>query len=247
MASAAPRRPISLAQSFDETNLDGNITWDEAITNTDGMKVVGLERPMVVNKPVGFVKVGDLPARDEIDDGIKKKIQFLDVLLEYEGAIDLKEVETMFLQQRYEDLPPPIKVPGNNVTPFTMQLVVLPLAEGKWNIVKHIRFADGAKVMHNTIKSMSVGRALKIDYQKNFKDGSRALQYLLEGMGGFQVRYQKLVPANSNTKLVRETEDIRKSLPVHPRERPAGQLHGPVHQLDRRGGKQPQRRPLSVG
>ena len=169
------------------------------------------------------------------------------MLLEYEGAIDLKEVETMFLQQRYEDLPPPIKVPGNKVTPFTMQLVVLPLAEGKWNIVKHIRFADGAKVMHNTIKSMSVGRALEIDYQKNFKDGSRALQYLLEGMGGFQVRYQKLVPANSNTKLVRETEDIRKSLPVHPRERPAGQLHGPVHQLDRRGGKQPQRRPLSVG
>ena len=165
---------------------------------------------MVVNKPVGFVKVGDLPARDEIDDGIKKKIQFFDVLLEYEGAIDLNEVETMFLQQRYEDLPPPIKVPGNNVTPFTMQLVVLPLAEGKWNIVKHIRFADGAKVMHNTIKSMSVGRALEIDYQKNFKDGSRALQYLLEGMGGFQVRYQKLVPANSNTKLVRETEDIRK-------------------------------------
>ena len=202
---------------------------------------------MVVNKPVGFVKVGDLPARDEIDDGIKKKIQFLDVLLEYEGAIDLKEVETMFLQQRYEDLPPPIKVPGNKVTPFTMQLVVLPLAEGKWNIVKHIRFADGAKVMHSTIKSMSVGRALEIDYQKNFKDGSRALQYLLEGMGGFQVRYQKLVPANSNTKLVRETEDIRKSLPVHPRERPAGQLHGPVHQLDRRGGKQPQRHPLSVG
>ena len=76
MASVAPRRPISLAQSLDETNLDGNITWDEAITNTDGMKVVGLERPMVVNKPVGFVKVGDLPARDEIDDGIKKKYNF---------------------------------------------------------------------------------------------------------------------------------------------------------------------------
>ena len=75
MASVAPRRPISLAQSFDETNLDGNITWDEAITNADGIKVVGLERPMVFNKPVGFVKVGDLPARDEIDDGIKKKIQ----------------------------------------------------------------------------------------------------------------------------------------------------------------------------
>ena len=33
--------------------LDRNITWDEAITNTDGMKVVGLERPLVVNKPVG--------------------------------------------------------------------------------------------------------------------------------------------------------------------------------------------------
>ena len=52
MASVAPHRSISLAQSVDETNLDGSITWDEAIANTDGVGVVGLERPMIVNKPV---------------------------------------------------------------------------------------------------------------------------------------------------------------------------------------------------
>ena len=86
-----------------------------------------------MNKPVGFVKIGDLPARDEIDDGIKKKVQFLDVFLEYEGTIDSKEVETLFLQQRYEDLPHPIKVPGKNMAPFTMQLVVLPVAEASSN------------------------------------------------------------------------------------------------------------------
>ena len=62
------------------------------------------------------------------------KVQFLDVLLEYGGTIDLKEVETLFLQQRYEDLPHPIKVPGRNMAPFTMHV-----AEGNWNIVKHIR------------------------------------------------------------------------------------------------------------
>ena len=86
MASVAPHRSISLAVSVDETNLDGNITGDEPIANTGSMKVMGLERPMMVNK--GFVKIGDLPARDGIDDGIKKKVQFLDVLLEYEGTID---------------------------------------------------------------------------------------------------------------------------------------------------------------
>ena len=35
--------------------------------------------------------------------------------------------------------------------------------------------------------------------------------------------------------------------PIHPRAWPPGQLHWPVHNVDGRGGKQPQRHALSVG
>ncbi|CAE7625476.1 unnamed protein product, partial [Symbiodinium pilosum] len=120
------------------------------------------------------------------------------------------EVETKFLQQRYDDLPHPIKVQGNNLSPFTMQVIVLPRGDKKMDIIKHVKFADGAKVTHTTIRSMAVGRALEIDYRKNYRDNSKALQYLLEGLGGFQIRYHKIVPGNNSAKLIRETEDIRK-------------------------------------
>ena len=130
--------------------------------------------------------------------------------MNHEGDFDLKHIETLFLQQRYQDLPEPIKMNGNNLTPYTMQLFMLQSEDKTWNIVKHIRFAEGTKILWSTIVNMSTGRPVEIDYQKNFRDGTRALQYMLEGLGGFQVRYQKLVPLNASNKIPKETEDIRK-------------------------------------
>ncbi|CAE7356601.1 unnamed protein product, partial [Symbiodinium sp. CCMP2456] len=144
MASETPRRPVSLAQSMNEGHLDGAITWEEAISNTDGLKVLQLDRPMIVHKDVGCVKVGDLPAQDEITaDSIKKKVQFLDIMLDYEGEIDFKHIETLFLQQRYADLPSPIRVNSRVETPYNMQLFILPADSGKHHIVKHIKFSEG--------------------------------------------------------------------------------------------------------
>ncbi|CAE7821088.1 unnamed protein product [Symbiodinium sp. KB8] len=185
MASALPQRPVSLAQSLHENDdiLDGAITFEEAISNTEGLKVIFLEKPMIVHKSIGSVKIGDLPAKDEIVDSSNKK---------------------------NSDLPEPIKMNGNNLTPYTMQLFMLQSEDKTWNIVKHIRFAEGTKILWSTIVNMSTGRPVEIDYQKNFRDGTRALQYMLEGLGGFQVRYQKLVPLNASNKIPKETEDIRK-------------------------------------
>ena len=63
MASVPPHRAESLARSFDNANLDGNCTLEEAIAHTDGMKILYLEKPMVVNKEPGSIKLGDLPAK----------------------------------------------------------------------------------------------------------------------------------------------------------------------------------------
>ncbi|CAE7825455.1 unnamed protein product, partial [Symbiodinium necroappetens] len=195
---------------MNEGHLDGAITWEEAISNTDGLKVLQLDRPMIVHKDVGCVKVGDLPAQDEITaDSIKKKVQFLDIMLDYEGEIDLKHIETLFLQQRYADLPSPIRVNSRVETPYNMQLFILPADSGKHHIVKHIKFSEGTKVFHSTIRTMCTGQALEINYNQNYREGGRALQYLLEGLGGFQVRYQKLVPAGGPNKQAKETNEIR--------------------------------------
>ena len=72
MASVPPRNAVSLAQSVDPANLDGAVTLEEAIGQTDGIKLLQLERPIVVSKPLGAVRVGDLPAKEDISETLKK-------------------------------------------------------------------------------------------------------------------------------------------------------------------------------
>ena len=67
MASVPPQRAESLARSFDNANLD-----------------LYLEKPMVVNKEPGSIKLGDLPAKMEITNSVNKKTQFLDVIVDHE-------------------------------------------------------------------------------------------------------------------------------------------------------------------
>ena len=163
-----------------------------------------------MNKEPGSIKFGDLPAKMTIDEGLRKKVQFIEVVADHEGPIDLKHIETLFLQQRYADLPPPISMKGNFQAPYNMQLFIIPKDGGKSDIIKRIKFLDGTKVIHNTIRAMCHGIPLEIDLRGKFREGGRGLQYLLEGMGGFQVRYHKIVLGSASSKPSRETEDIRK-------------------------------------
>ncbi|CAE7335505.1 unnamed protein product [Symbiodinium pilosum] len=172
------------------------MTFDEAIGNTEGLKIVQLEKPIIVHQPVGNVQVGDLPAKDEIHENGKKKLQFLDVIMNYKGTFNFKEIEKLFLQQRYADLPAPLGMKGNNRTPYNMQLFILEQGHETYHIVKHIKFIGNTKVNHQTILHTVYGRALEITCKVIF------VKVL--------VRYMKLFPQGSSSKPTKETEDIRK-------------------------------------
>ena len=128
----------------------------------------------------------------------------------HKGGFDFKQIETLMLQQNYADLPEVVRMKGNNQTPYNLQLFILPQGSDVYHIVKYIKFTENTKVNHQTILNMCSGRACEVDLQKHFREGSRGLQYMLEGLGGFQVCYFKLIPAGSSNKVPRETDDIRK-------------------------------------
>ena len=123
----------------------------------------------------------EIPARGEIIHEVKKKVQFLNVLMDWEGELNLKKVEELFVQQRYADLPHPIRVSCGNHTPYDMQVLVVP---------------EGSNLSGTSSSTLNSPRGqkycacaqLEIDYCKQCREGGRALQYLLEAMGGFQVR-----------------------------------------------------------
>ena len=72
-------------REFDELEMqaDSNVQ----ATLTDGMKILYPEKPTVVNKEPGSIKLGDLPAKTEITDSMKKKTQFLDVIVDHQGPL----------------------------------------------------------------------------------------------------------------------------------------------------------------
>eukprot|EP00969_Alexandrium_andersonii_P230429 10176105-Alexandrium_andersonii.AAC.1 len=74
-----------------------------------------------------------------------------------------------------------------------MQLFIIPV-EGGHAIIKHIIFDGGWKAPSDAIDKMCQGQAFQINFGKQVRVGSRALQHMLEKMGGFQVRYFVLQP-----------------------------------------------------
>ena len=129
MCSEAPSRSLGLAKDIDEETRDGPLTFDEALVYTEGLKLVTMDRPIIVDKETGDCKVGDLPAKMEIvATSSGKKNQFLDMILQHKGVIDKKFIEQCFLQQRYVDLPAPIRMNGAQVAPYMMQLFIVSVA-----------------------------------------------------------------------------------------------------------------------
>ncbi|CAE7346567.1 unnamed protein product [Symbiodinium natans] len=65
---------------------------------------------------------------------------------------------------------------GQNETPYDRQVFIVPKGENKWDIVKRIKFAEGTKVLRSSIRSMCTGRTLEIEYCKQCREGSVAVQ-----------------------------------------------------------------------
>lgn len=210
MASQPAERIQSLAQVVDEENLDGKLTFEEALCCVDGMKLVTQTRPIVVNKPAGTCTIADMPVKGMLSsEGTKKRSQFLDVIMDYKGALDLKLIEDMFVQQRYADLPAPISLKSTSMAPYTTQLFILPNNKGTNDIVKHVRFDGATRVLDSTIHTMCQGQGFEIEYNKHCREGTKALQYMLEQLGGFQVKYNSLVPAGGGNKIPKEEADLQ--------------------------------------
>ena len=182
-----PSRPASLATAMELDGVLDVTTLQEALANTEGMKMVWVETPIVVNKETGSTVVTDLPATENLNtNGGKKKNQWLEIIPNHAGALDFSALESLFLQQRYADLPEPVKIKADPRVPYTMQLFIIAGDAGTKTLVKHFRIANGGKVTEGTMHAMAHGSVFDIDYSGHSRDGPRGLQYLLEGLGGFR-------------------------------------------------------------
>ena len=91
---------------------------------------------------------------------------------------------------------------GNNVVPHTMQLCILQKENGKYDVIKHIKFADAAKVLHSTILSMC-------------QEGGRACaKTWVDSRSGTKNWYQQALPTSPARTRTISARAFRSSRPM---------------------------------
>jgi len=195
MASAPQvgANPRSWAVDFGASEVDGALTFAEAVVAVSNMKLHGpLPQPLITDRAAGDLTPGDLPLRF-LNEAATKRVQFLDVVTNVDGPINRDAIASAMTSGAYQTLPAPFGLkasfPG---APYTMQLVVVPKGD-KYTVVKMINFGK-VKVHVGLIKAACVGVAMEIEYGKFHAVGSLAFNHMFDMLGGYQVRYWAVVP-----------------------------------------------------
>jgi hypothetical protein len=174
---------------------DGNLSFEEASIYAQNYNIVKSNDPVVTQKYSGLVKVSNMPFKDASQATTLK--HFIDIIVNFGGAIDFATVKALLLQRRYGDLPPPLctKLPVDK--PHSMNLVVLQRtslaadsAPLPFIILKWFMFEEKVKIEY--AKAISHGIVHKIEYGVNFRSGSKGFLYMWERLGGFQSRHMTL-------------------------------------------------------
>ena len=202
MASAAAARVESIGRAYGCEHDEG-ITFEEALAYTQPLKLSPrLPTPIVVNRLEGKASISDMPITE--DYGLKLH-QWVDLVYPYAHNPDLNALEALFMANNYKDLPADIKLKGECPIPYTMQVFIVPRPDGTKSLLKLITLDKDHRMLVEHIKKLSHGTVSKIDYGKHYQNGSKAVQYQMENLPGFQVRYFALSPTGARGKATDPT------------------------------------------
>ena len=168
------------------------ISLEHALNATNALFLRPLRKPNVVELPPGVVKPADLPLETVRDNGKVKHL--FDVI----GEINFPEakrieVTNICLEARYHDLPEPFCMKKSAGMHIEYQLAAVPTSNGKRFLLKHVIFQDLIKA--DFAKSLCYGQCHTVMWHGDAKNTKKALQYMLEKMGGFQVQMYSLQPS----------------------------------------------------
>ena len=204
MASASASDARNLVQNLFEEGDDGATTFQEALLYTEALKLSQLQKPLVTKKAAGAIGVGQLPLKPLGGFALKHVV---DVVLHVE-ALDLVSIGELLQNNDYKSLPSPVSLASEPPCAYTMQIAAIPEGsqDNAHTLVKHIIYAEKLKAA--VARAHLRGEGHRLDYQGNFRNGSKAFQHLFEQLGGFQVRYFYL--SATGPKAPKSTSDINK-------------------------------------
>ncbi|CAE7323724.1 unnamed protein product [Symbiodinium sp. CCMP2592] len=170
-----------------------NITLANATEATSDLWIRVLPQHVKVGPmPAGPVSPLTLPIR-ELESRPATLKHFLDIIYDFEGPINHDQLGPILRDQAWDELPAPFGFQKKLEVKFLMQVFIRTQANGKHCIVKHVFLPDN-KIKASLVSGCGYGTLHEVVWGHNPKTTKKALQFMLEQMGGIQYRLFVLAP-----------------------------------------------------
>ncbi|CAK0886611.1 unnamed protein product [Prorocentrum cordatum] len=228
--------PKTLRETLGDAVGDESINFGEALAHADGMKPhfhAGLPHGHVGQE--GVSKIADLPAAPVNVHAGTKIAYFGDLLMNQDyGEIQgpdgkavgvltgwkdargqpcrLDAVKDLATKSNFSGLPPHFNLKSQPGGTYVMQIFVVGAGEGKVHIFKDVDL-KGQFLKMASCEPMCHGTGVVYQYGNQYRAGRNAICYLLEKLGGLQVRFSTLTaaakPAKRSTEWDKKLEGYR--------------------------------------
>ena len=207
MASEA--NPVQgFARVMDSENVDGKLTFQEALHAVQALKMDGPDhpKPFIKRLSKGSLTIGDLPLRF-LNEAGTNLMAFGDVLLN-QGKFNLDEVEKHLSKLDYDNLPEALTLKKKLHVPYYPQYFIIPDAPpaDEPNTVLKMYYLQPNRIHVSEVKEVCRRQPMQIDYSKQFRNGQMALEWMLNDLGGFQSRLLIHLPKQEKKTKVQKPE-----------------------------------------
>ncbi|CAK0827713.1 unnamed protein product [Prorocentrum cordatum] len=163
--------------------------------------------PMNVHAGTNISYFGDLlmnQACDDITDSDGKKVGVLTDWKDAHGQpCRLDVVKDLATKSNFSGLPPPFNLKSQPGGPYVMQIFVLGTGDGKVHMFKDVGLKGQFLKMANC-EPMCHGTGAVYQYGNQYRAGRNAICYLLEKLGGLQIRFSTLTATAKPAKRATE-------------------------------------------
>ena len=184
-------------------NQDGaDISLQDALDATNSQTIRQMKKPNIVDIPVGPVLPIHLPIQP-VGAATPRLRHAFDVVGEVEFSHSKKEELNHYARDgAFQRFPEPFGFKTNPDVGVEKQLALIPnSARNKFYLLKHFIFKEQVKTEY--AKQLCHGELHQVSWGVNAKNIKKALQYMFENMGGYQIRsysLQTAAIAQSDTK-----------------------------------------------
>ncbi|CAE7731580.1 unnamed protein product [Symbiodinium sp. KB8] len=157
--------------------------------------------------PAGPISPAALPLRD-LEPRAATLKHFFDIVYDFDGRIvNYDQLGPILRDQSWGELPAPFGLKKPLDVKYVMQIFIRAQKNGKNCIVKHIFMPDD-KVKASLLHDCGYGTLYEVVWGTHAKTTNKALQFMLEQMGGVQYRLFMLTPEQKKkAKVPQEKSD----------------------------------------